>query len=689
MKQKQKVRFMLGVLIFLVLVAGMKMTARAEKSGGYEYHKMQDGNVYIDEYTGNAKNVTIPKKIKGKKVKGVNYLEYFSDSVMNVVIPEGVTFIGSYDWEDARGCNYVKTITLPKSMKRIDENYFDFCRNLSYIKYNGTKKQWKAIEPKGLKSISIEVRCKDGVINKNKKNKNYKYAVQKDNTIAIRRYIGKSKSVTIPLKIEGKKVTAIDYQAFKDCKSVQSVVIPKGVKSIRSETFINCKNLTKITIPNGVKSIGDYAFSGCENLTKIIIPSSVKKIEYGAFPGTISYIKYSGTKKQWKALKTYLEYDSAVEIHYKGGIINEHKKTKDYQYVILENNKIEISKYLGNDKNAKIPSKIGGKTVVSIGFMAFKNCSKLEVLTIPTSIKEIEPDAVYNCKKLFTISYSGTSDQWSKIKIHTYSNNGEGDEWLRPVQIWYEEDEKTANPVERSKDYVYNSSGEILKYIGKDTKVQVPKTITKPAYWVFESEKVNINTIQDYAFKNCTKVKSIVIPKTVTSIGSNVFENCTSLEKITIPTSVKEIGVNLFGNCGKLPYVTYTGTTKQWKKLAGIFSEKDVVCKNGVVAGDINYAFFKSVKAGKKSFTATWSKVDGALGYQIRYTTDQYFKKNIKTVSVKNSKATSTTIKKLKSGQNYYVQIRAYRKVHKTKKTIYSYNWSGYDNGTYICVTVK
>lgn len=73
---------------------------------------------------------------------------------------------------------------------------------------------------------------------------------------------------------------------------------------------------------------------------------------------------------------------------------------------------------------------------------------------------------------------------------------------------------------------------------------------------------------------------------------------------------------------------------------------------------------------GKKSFKVTWKKASGAAGYEIQYATDSKFKKNKKTVTIKNAKTTSATVKKLKSGKTYYIRIRAYKKVN--GKKVYS-----------------
>lgn len=51
------------------------------------------------------------------------------------------------------------------------------------------------------------------------------------------------------------------------------------------------------------------------------------------------------------------------------------------------------------------------------------------------------------------------------------------------------------------------------------------------------------------AFGGCTKLKKIILPNTVTSIGAYAFYDCTALEDITIPSGVTSIGNNAFYNC--------------------------------------------------------------------------------------------------------------------------------------------
>ena len=60
----------------------------------------------------------------------------------------------------------------------------------------------------------------------------------------------------------------------------------------------------------------------------------------------------------------------------------------------------------------------------------------------------------------------------------------------------------------------------------------------------------------------------LVIPDSVTSIGSSAFSGCSDLTSITIPDSVTSIGDYAFNGCSGLKTVFYAGTEKQWKVIS-------------------------------------------------------------------------------------------------------------------------
>lgn len=87
--------------------------------------------------------------------------------------------------------------------------------------------------------------------------------------------------------------------------------------------------------------------------------------------------------------------------------------------------------------------------------------------------------------------------------------------------------------------------------IEHNTKLQqlLNKTITS----LTEEDVKDVTQIPIYAFYNCDKLKSIVLPNTLQTIEQYAFCNCNNIENnIKIPEAVTTIGNYAFQNCSKL-----------------------------------------------------------------------------------------------------------------------------------------
>lgn len=154
-----------------------------------------------------------------------------------------------------------------------------------------------------------------------------------------------------------------------------------------------------------------------------------------------------------------------------------------------------------------------------------------------------------------------------------------------------------------------------------------------------------------------------------------------------------KLGAKLTAGTGTLSYTSSNKKVATIDKKSGKVSVKGIgTTKITITAAAVSGKYDKAVKTitltvtpkkvtiasakntGKKVFTATWKKDRTVSGYQIRYTTDKKLKKNFKTAAkIKSNKTTKMTVKKLKKGKTYYVQVRAYKTVN--GKAIYG-NWS-------------
>lgn len=71
----------------------------------------------------------------------------------------------------------------------------------------------------------------------------------------------------------------------------------------------------------------------------------------------------------------------------------------------------------------------------------------------------------------------------------------------------------------------------------------------------------NIKNIGSYAFAHCHSLKSITLPEGLQSIDEATFYDCDSLKSIEIPASLMNIGEFAFSNCDKLESVTFAERT--------------------------------------------------------------------------------------------------------------------------------
>ena len=69
--------------------------------------------------------------------------------------------------------------------------------------------------------------------------------------------------------------------------------------------------------------------------------------------------------------------------------------------------------------------------------------------------------------------------------------------------------------------------------------------------------------IGNWAFYECTLLKSITLPSTLTEIGDSAFFDCRNLREVTLNEGLQKIGVNAFYNCSSLKSITIPSTVTE------------------------------------------------------------------------------------------------------------------------------
>lgn len=188
---------------------------------------------------------------------------------------------------------------------------------------------------------------------------------------------------------------------------------------------------------------------------------------------------------------------------------------------------------------------------------------------------------------------------------------------------------------------------------------------------------------------------SVKIETTVGAINPRVSAYANNFVTITWDKQTAANGYEVFKyDASSKKYVLYKNITNpntNTCKVTGLASNKKYDFKvraYQIDDGEKTYAPFGAVvsqytsiakpklnsakSTSKKKIKASWSKVGGASGYQVMWSTYKNFSKNYKTKSVK-AKYSSKTVTTAQSKKTYYVRVRAYKTI--SGKKVYS-QWS-------------
>ncbi len=95
-----------------------------------------------------------------------------------------------------------------------------------------------------------------------------------------------------------------------------------------------------------------------------------------------------------------------------------------------------------------------------------------------------------------------------------------------------------------------NGTASVSVFVGEPRDITIPSAVSS------NGRTYAVTSIGYNAFRNCTSLESVYIPKSVTSIKEGAFADCTSLESVTIPKYLKSIDAEAFADCSSLESVT-------------------------------------------------------------------------------------------------------------------------------------
>ena len=537
-----------------------------------------------------------------------------------VRIPAGVTYIGDSAF---RKCRQLKSVLIPDGVTAIETGTFEECSGLTSITIpNGVTKidRYAFEDCSNLKTIVIP----DSVyrIGEEAFHSTAWYTAQPEGAV----YAGK-----VFYEYKGPSL-------YNKGTQPETFVIKSGTKGIAEEAFYNCTKIKKIIIPYGVVDIREDAFYN-SGITRITIPDSVKRIGACAFDccRRLKDVYYMGTAAQWERVvfeeiesEGYEEGEERPDpVH--GAKVHTHNHS--YTAKVTKPSTCESS-------GIKTYSCSCGKTYYE-KFPAHRYKTTLTKATTTTDGKLVQVCSACGDVKE-TVIYKASSVRLSKTSL-TYNAK-----------------------VQRPTVTVKNSKGTTLKN-GTDYTVSYSSGCKNTGkYSVKITFKGNYSGSKTLYFNILPgKTSSLKASQATTSIKA-------TWKAVTGASGYK---VTLYSSKDKALKTVYTtNTTYTFSKLSkGTTYKVRVTAYKTIDSKKVSSSVYtqlttatktdapsiKVSSSAKKTAKVSWSKVSGATGYTVYYSTS----KNGTYKKLATTTSTSYTNKKLSSGKTYYFKVVANKKV--------------------------
>ena len=250
--------------------------------------------------------VTFPSSLQS-----ISANAFYSANLINVFIPASVLTIGSYSfayntqltsfefetdssvnsiWDHFLISAKIQSFYIPAKIKTLTGNSFESCTTLTELKINESNIYLKVVDNVLFnKDMTILYICPPG--------KKGNYSIPDSVTVLettsflhsqleyiefppnITRIISwafayaKIRELNLPSSIR-----TIEYDAFRGCNNLKSIIFPEGLESIETSAFSNCASLTIVQFPSTLKELGGGVFTGVENVNITFDPKS--NLEY-------------------------------------------------------------------------------------------------------------------------------------------------------------------------------------------------------------------------------------------------------------------------------------------------------------------------------------------------------------------------------------------------------------------------
>ena len=226
----------------------------------------------------------------------------------------------------------------------------------------------------------------------------FTWTVRDDGSVAVAGY--KSPLVEgyleIPEKFDGRPVTAIADEAFKDRPEIRTVVLPSGLVELGNQAFCGCTGLTEVEIPTHVESVGAWAFGTPDELSRItkVIFRGVPPLTGGDvyLDSAVCVVEVGAEISSWQGISTWQGCPVRRIFAY------ETTPNADGSCTL-------VAAKPGEDGVLVIPSEVDGRVIRAVTNSKMTEETKLKIreVRIPDSVETLGTNAFSDCKNLVKV----------------------------------------------------------------------------------------------------------------------------------------------------------------------------------------------------------------------------------------------------------------------------------------------
>ncbi len=471
--------------------------------------------------------------------------QFSRSSLTTVIISDSVTSVGKSAFF---GCAGLKELTIPANIDCVGSNEYPAfvgCFNIQKITFTGTG-DWYTYGSSGSQPSY------------------YGYTPWQFSRSAL---------TTV---IISDSVTSIGNSAFSCCIRLKELSVPANIDCVGSNenpAFFDCFNIQKITftgsgswyhygidgsqpsyygytpwqfsrfaltsviISDGITSVGGSAFKGCADLKDLSLPADMDSVvsnENPVFEGcaNIDRITFTGSGSWYP-----YSLDSSQPSY--------------YGYAPWQLSRSALTSVVISD------------SVTSIGNWAFKGCTGLKDLSLPTNIDAVGTHmnpAFSGCVNIEKVTFTGSGPWYNYGALYKLTPWQISSSALTTVII--------SEGVSTIEGYAFNGCSSLAS-------VTIPDSVVSIGYFAFYNcislASVTLPdselTVGNYAFSGCTSLTYLYISDSVSNIGPYAFSGCTGLKELSVPVSLCYVGYlkdTMFEGCVNINKIVFTAGTGTW-----------------------------------------------------------------------------------------------------------------------------